>query len=102
MVRGVFLVIRSESGSGQMLQGTSTSSAHKVVMARESNLDFMAGLRDRSVKLIVTSPPYNIGKSYERRTGLDKYIAEQTAVIKECARLLHPQGSICWQVGNHV
>jgi adenine-specific DNA-methyltransferase len=67
-----------------------------------SNLDFMSALPDESIQLIVTSPPYNIGKSYERRTGLERYIAEQTAAIAECARLLRPCGSICWQVGNHV
>jgi adenine-specific DNA-methyltransferase len=67
-----------------------------------SNLEFMAALPDASIKLIVTSPPYNIGKAYERRTGLERYVAEQSAVIAECVRLLHPRGSICWQVGNHV
>ncbi|MGD0723271.1 MAG: site-specific DNA-methyltransferase, partial [Roseiarcus sp.] len=55
-----------------------------------------------SMKLVVTSPPYNIGKSYERRTGLGAYLAEQAEVIAECVRLLHARGSICWQVGNHV
>jgi len=62
----------------------------------------MRSLPDASMKLIVTSPPYNIGKSYERRAPLDEYVQQQTAVIAECVRLLHPQGSICWQVGNHV
>jgi adenine-specific DNA-methyltransferase len=84
-----------------MLQRASPPAAH-VVIAHKSNLDFMADLPDGCMKLIVTSPPYNIGKAYERRTGLDRYVAEQTAVVKECVRLLHPQGSICWQVGNHV
>ena len=55
-----------------------------------------------SMKLIVTSPPYNIGKKYERRSKLEVYIQEQTRVIAECVRLLHPEGSICWQVGNHI
>jgi adenine-specific DNA-methyltransferase len=54
------------------------------------------------MKLIVTSPPYNIGKSYETRTTTDLYIEQQAATIAEAARLLHPQGSICWQVGNSV
>jgi adenine-specific DNA-methyltransferase len=62
----------------------------------------MAGLPDESVNLIITSPPYNIGKSYEKRTGLETYLADQTRVIKECARVLDRTGSICWQVGNHV
>ncbi len=84
-----------------MLQRSAVDS-HQVVMAQKANLDFMADLPDGCAKLIVTSPPYNIGKAYERRTGLDRYVAEQSAVISECVRLLHPKGSICWQVGNHV
>jgi DNA modification methylase len=35
-------------------------------MACKDNLAFMAGLPTESMQLIVTSPPYNIGKSYER------------------------------------
>lgn len=66
------------------------------------NHDFMRELRAESMKLVVTSPPYNIGKAYEKRTSLDDYIASQAQVIAECVRLLHPQGSICWQVGNHI
>lgn len=66
------------------------------------NLDFMKTLEDGTMKLIVTSPPYNIGKAYEKRNSLDSYLADQTRVISDCVRLLHPQGSICWQVGNHV
>jgi adenine-specific DNA-methyltransferase len=66
------------------------------------NLDFMRDLETDSMKLIVTSPPYNIGKAYERRKTLDTYISSQAQVISECVRLLHPRGSICWQVGNHI
>jgi len=56
----------------------------------------------RSDPLAVTSPPYNIGKSYERRTSLDHYLACQETVIGEVVRVLADGGSICWQVGNHV
>lgn len=68
----------------------------------QDNLDFMATLNDSTMNLIVTSPPYNIGKSYERRMNVDEYLRSQERVIAECVRLLHPNGSICWQVGNHV
>jgi adenine-specific DNA-methyltransferase len=87
----------------QVLQRSSPNRfANEAVMACSSNLEFVATLPDHSVKLIVTSPPYNIGKSYEKRTGLDRYIAEQAAIIAQCTRVLHSRGSICWQVGNHV
>ena len=73
-----------------------------AVMKAQSNLKFMRGLEDESMDLIVTSPPYNIGKSYEKRSPLDQYVKDQAQVISECVRLLSPTGSICWQVGNHV
>jgi adenine-specific DNA-methyltransferase len=66
------------------------------------NLAFMRPMKSGSMKLIVTSPPYNIGKSYEQRTSLKEYVRQQREVISECVRLLHPRGSLCWQVGNHV
>jgi adenine-specific DNA-methyltransferase len=66
------------------------------------NMGFMRALPDESMKLIVTSPPYNIGKAYEQRSSLDVYLEAQAAVIAECVRLLHPEGSLCWEVGNHI
>ena len=66
------------------------------------NLKFMGEFDDGAFKLIVTSPPYNLGKSYEGKSSLRGYLQSQRAVIKECIRLLHPQGSICWQTGNYV
>lgn len=66
------------------------------------NLTFVKELRNESMKLIVTSPPYNLGKNYENKTPLEDYIKNQARAISECVRLLHPQGSLCWQVGNYV
>lgn len=66
------------------------------------NLEFMRSLPNESMHLIVTSPPYNLGKSYEKKTSNEIYIEQQTAAIAEAFRLLHPRGSICWQVGNYV
>lgn len=75
---------------------------HEPVLACEDNLSFMARLVDGHVKLVVTSPPYNIGKDYEDKLTLADYLEKQGRVIQECVRVLHPQGSICWQVGNYV
>ncbi len=57
---------------------------------------------DGSVDLIVTSPPYNVGKPYETCSALDTYVDYQTSIIEECFRVLSANGSICWQVGNWV
>ena len=71
-------------------------------MVCEDNLRFMARLPDESMNLIITSPPYNVGKVYENKTSLATYVESQTHVIAECVRLLKANGSICWQVGNFV
>ena len=71
-------------------------------MQAEDNLSFMGKLAKGFFQLIVTSPPYNIGKSYEKKFCIDKYLTLQENVISECVRLLHPAGSICWQTGNYI
>ncbi len=65
-------------------------------------LDLLRQIPDSAARLIVTSPPYNIGKAYERRTGLDTYLRGQEETLKEAVRVLARNGSLCWQVGNHV
>ncbi len=62
----------------------------------------LVGMPDETAQLVVTSPPYNIGKRYEKKRTLDEYLCEQAEVIRECVRVLKPGGSICWQVGNHI
>lgn len=52
--------------------------------------------------LVVTSPPYNIGKAYEVKTGLDKYLAWQENIITKVVPLLKDTGSLCWQIGNYM
>jgi adenine-specific DNA-methyltransferase len=65
-------------------------------------LDLLAQIPNEFVKLVVTSPPYNLGKPYETRLDLDEYLAQQRVIIEECDRVLENRGSICWQVGNYV
>jgi len=70
-----------------------------VVMLLGDNLKHLASLPADSVDLVVTSPPYNIGKDYECVVGIDEYLALQRRVIAECVRVLKPTGNLCWQVG---
>lgn len=64
--------------------------------------EFLRSVPDGTVKLIITSPPYNLGKVYETRTSIDEYLDSQTPIIAELYRVLADDGSICWQVGNYV
>ena len=52
--------------------------------------------------LVVTSPPYNIGKEYETKVALEQYVAWQKRIIEKIYIRLKDTGSICWQVGNYV
>lgn len=74
----------------------------RIVVYQGDCIDFLASIPDRSIQLVVTSPPYNLGKEYETRQSLTEYVAWQRRVIKECHRVLKDEGSICWQVGNFV
>lgn len=62
----------------------------------------LASVPDCSVKLIITSPPYNLDKVYEDKKSLEDYFALVEPVINQCLRVLAEDGSLCWQVGNYV
>jgi len=78
------------------------SLSRRIIVYPGDCIDMLKSIPDESMQLIVTSPPYNIGKEYEKKLRLKDYIHQQTAVIRECIRTLSKQGSICWQVGNYV
>jgi adenine-specific DNA-methyltransferase len=65
-------------------------------------IEFLNKVKNKSVQLIITSPPYNIGKSYERKEPLEKYLDEQKKTLIECVKKLKDEGSLCWQVGNFI
>ena len=54
-------------------------------------------LQDESIDLIITDPPFNIGKkynSYVDRKGKDEYIHWCQSWLKECARVLKDGGAL--------
>jgi adenine-specific DNA-methyltransferase len=65
-------------------------------------LDLLSQSPDGFFQLVITSPPYNLGKAYETRIDPKEYLVQQEQVIRECVRVLSDRGSICWQVGNYV
>jgi len=63
----------------------------------------LAGLPDACVNLVVTSPPYCMGKAYEKRgDGIEEFVTNHRLILPEVCRVLKPGGSLCWQVGLHV
>lgn len=60
----------------------------------------MPELPDRSVHLMVTSPPYNVGKEYDADLTLEEYLAFLEKVMREVYRVLVPGGRACVNVAN--
>ena len=73
-----------------------------IVLSCGDTADFLGSVPDGFFKLIMTSPPYNIGKAYETRVSIDNYLKTQESIIQELIRTLSDDGSICWQVGNYI
>ncbi len=78
------------------------SPTEQLVLLQSDTTRACTALPSEQFRLIITSPPYNIGKSYEKQTSLETYIAWQETIITDLVRLLKPGGSLCWQVGNYV
>ncbi len=60
----------------------------------------MEELPDNSVHLVVTSPPYNVGKEYDANLTLQEYRAFLMRVWSEAKRVLVPGGRVCINVAN--
>jgi len=65
-------------------------------------LDFLKEIPTESADLIVSSPPYNIGKTVNDRQPLDHYLDWQKEVLTECYRVLKTKGSIFWEIGTYI
>jgi DNA modification methylase len=76
--------------------------SQRTLLIHEDVLKACAGLPHGTFQLILTSPPYNLGKAYETQKSLSAYLEWQEMVIQQLIPLLKPGGSICWQVGNFV
>lgn len=72
------------------------------VLFQGDTLSFLPTIPDETAALVITSPPYNLGKTYEKKINIEDYLDQQKTVIEECIRIMRPDGSICWQVGNFV
>ena len=62
--------------------------------------ELMDDLPDRSIHLMVTSPPYNVGKEYDEDLTLDQYRAFLKRVMAEVYRVLVPGGRACLNLAN--
>jgi DNA modification methylase len=74
----------------------------EIVLHHGDTARFAKTIPADCVRLIITSPPYNLGKEYETQESIETYLSRQESVIHDLVRVLSPDGSLCWQVGNYV
>jgi DNA modification methylase len=66
------------------------------------SFQYVKSLEPGSVQLVVSSPPYNIGKEYEEFQELGVYTENMHSLVFELHDAVKEGGSVCWQVGNYV
>jgi adenine-specific DNA-methyltransferase len=82
--------------------GAQFSESAQIVLHEGDTDQFIRTFPDETVGLIITSPPYNLGKVYETRESIEQYLDRHEAIVDELVRVLRSDGSICWEVGNYV
>ena len=71
-------------------------------ITKGDTFDLIKTLDDNSIDLLITSPPYNVGKVYEKKIDFHTYLNPYVEFAKIAFTKIAPKGSICWEVGNYV
>ena len=58
--------------------------------------------RTKSINMVWSSPPYNVGKCYENNKSINEYLDFHKEVIDEIIPRMDDDGIVCWQVGFYV
>lgn len=83
-------------------QVTSVSTEDNVIYGFDVEAMLDALPEEPIFDLVITSPPYDIGKEYEKKMPLSEYYEWQRRIIRKIYARLKDTGSICWEVGNYV
>lgn len=76
---------------------------NQVTLYNGDCLNLIRKISDETVDMIITSPPYCIGKEYEDpENDIQSFQDEHKRIFSQVYRVLKPGGSLCWQVGYHV
>jgi len=74
----------------------------EIIFWHGDSLEMLYKCPSNFASLIITSPPYNIGKEYETQSNLENYLKKLEPILEQLVRVLSFNGSLCWQVGNYV
>jgi adenine-specific DNA-methyltransferase len=77
-------------------------SGQGIELFKQDAFEFLSDLKPGSASLIIASPPYFMGKEYDRSTSIKEFEEDHVRMLPLLVRALKEGGSICWQVGNHL
>jgi len=89
----------AEFATLRSLLGEPSYSQPDVLIFQGDCLDFLKKLPDEIISLTVTSPPYNIGKPYEKQRDIEEYLNWCESWIREIYRLTEPHGAFWLNLG---
>lgn len=76
---------------------------NEITLVQGDCLQVLKKIPNESVDLIITSPPYCIGKAYENpHDDINTFRKQHLDIIEDIYRIVKPGGSVCWQVGYHI
>ena len=90
--------LNQEKGNVQYIENPINEKYINKIFCKSS--EAMNELPDNSVHLMVTSPPYNVGKDYDENLSLKEYRILLKRVFKETYRVLVPGGRACINIAN--
>lgn len=74
--------------------------SNQVTLHNGDCIALLSKLPNESLDLVVTLPPYCIGKAYEDpHNDIRTFHAQLTNMFEGLYRVIKPGGSICWQIG---
>ena len=76
---------------------TKSNCRNRILCKSSENMN---ELPDNSVGLMITSPPYNVGKDYDDDLSLEEYLGLLKRVFAETYRVLEPGGRACINIAN--
>lgn len=79
------------------------SEKNAITLFKGDCFDLLKEMPNNSVDIVITSPPYCMGKSYEDpKDDLKTFFEKHIELLPQIFRVLKEGGSMCWQVGYHV
>lgn len=74
----------------------------KCVLYNGNALNILNKIPDDYIDLVITSPPYCMGKKYDKSNKVEYFIEMHKKIFPEIIRVVRNRGSICWQVGYYI